>query len=165
MPCKEPTIETIRGRSERADGDVLAFWAAHGGPSGDAAQRRLPEAVCALRCGGELAGVSSVHAAEVALIGGRRFWIYESCLAVAAGDQWVALMRATFNALEAKFDGERGAPIGLCALLTESERRLAPAEAEWSDPRTIYAGYLGDGRQVRIAYFEGAEITAEDAYA
>jgi hypothetical protein len=155
----------IRGRSDRADREVLAFWAAHAGPSGDAAQRRLPEAVCALRCGGELAGVSAVHAADVALIGGRRFWIYDSCLAGVAGDQWLELMGATFNALEAAFGGERGAPIGLCALLTESERRLAPPAAEWSDPRTIYAGYLGDGRQVRIAYFEGAEITAEDAYA
>src|SRR5437588_469864 len=32
-------------------------------------------------------------------------------------------------------------------------------EAESGDPGMIYAGYLADGRQVRIAYFEKAEIS------
>jgi hypothetical protein len=67
------------------------------------------------------------------------------------------MIDAAFAALDAEFDGAAGMPIGLCVFLDERERQLRP-EAEWPDPRTIYAGYLADGRQARIAYFEGAKV-------
>jgi hypothetical protein len=160
------TIEVVRGRLDRGRSDeVLAFWAAQSALPDTEAERRLPEVVCLLRLDGALAGVSSVQAADVALIGGRRFWIYRHLLAAAAADRMPELIRATFNALEAEFDGSRGSPIGLCVLIGDPEERRRRPEAEWSDPRMIYAGYLGDGRQVRIAYFEHAEITREDSYA
>ena len=61
----------------------------------------------------------------------------------------------TYEVLDGEYDGAEGEPIGLCALVEERERRARP-QAEWTDPRTIYAGYLADGRQVRLAYFSAA---------
>jgi hypothetical protein len=114
--------------------------------------------VCVLRQDGEVAGVSSVYPAQVDLIGGRRFWIYRNLLRSDLGDRFPDMIRETFNALEAEFDGAPGSPIGLCVLIADPEERRRRPQVEWQDPRMIYAGYLDDGRQVRIAYFEGAEI-------
>jgi hypothetical protein len=104
-----------------------------------------------------IAGACSVFAADVELVGGRRFWIYRSLLPGDAREHALPMIDATFAALDAEFGGAAGEPIGLCVFLDERERKLRP-EAEWPDPRMIYAGYLPDGRQVRIAYFEGARI-------
>ncbi|MDX6659147.1 MAG: hypothetical protein QOH62_3940 [Solirubrobacteraceae bacterium] len=154
-----PTIDVVRGRLDDATSDeLLAFWAADGALGESEARARLPEVVCVLRGpDGAIAGACSVFAADVALIGGRRFWIYRSLLPGEARDQAFAMIDAAFATLDAEFDGAAGAPIGLCAFLDERERKLRP-EAEWPDPRMIYTGYLPDGRQVRIAYFEGAKI-------
>jgi hypothetical protein len=108
---------------------------------------------------GELAGACSVYASEVPLIGRRRFWIYRSLLDAAVSDQAVSMMRATFTALESEFDGASGSPIGLCVLVADPAQRRRHPEAVWPDPPLVYAGYLGDGRQVRVAYFTGAEVT------
>jgi hypothetical protein len=149
----------VRGALDEATSDELVvFWAAHGALDEAGARRRLPEVVCVLRGGdGAIAGVCSAFEADVPMIGGRRFWMYRSLLPGDAREQAFAMIDAAFAALEAEFDGAAGAPIGLCALLEERERKLRP-EAEWPDPRMIYAGYLPDGRQVRIAYFEGAKV-------
>jgi hypothetical protein len=114
--------------------------------------------VCLLRRDGALVGASSVYEFDVALIGGRRFWIYRSLLDEAVADQGPNMIRATFTALQDESGGSPEAPIGLCLLLSPDELRLRSAEAVWPDPRMIYAGYLGDGRQVRLAYFENAVI-------
>ncbi|MCW2966989.1 MAG: hypothetical protein JWM71_761 [Solirubrobacteraceae bacterium] len=153
------TIESVRGRlDETQSEELLAFWAATGALTADQARDRLSEVVCVLRDGdGAIAGVSSAFPTDMALIGGRRFWVFRSLLPGAAGEQLQAMIRATFAALEADFDGSPDAPIGLCALL-DPAHPAARTEAEWSDPRMIYAGYLGDGRQARIAYFAGASI-------
>ena len=111
-----------------------------------------------LRASGEVAGVSSVYPADVPLIGGRRFWIYRNLLDPAVAQQRDAMIKATFNALDAEFDGSPEAPIGLCVLIADPEERRRRPDAEWLEPRLLYAGYLGDGQQVRIAYFEDAEI-------
>src|SRR5262245_13424171 len=70
------------------------------------------------------------------------------------------MVRATFTALQDEFEGSAEAPIGLCLLLGPEERTLRSAEAVWPDPRMLYAGCVGDGRQVRLAYFENALIAA-----
>jgi hypothetical protein len=114
--------------------------------------------VCLLRRDGAVRGASSVYDSEVALIGGRRFWIYRSLLDEAVGDQGLTMIRATFTALQDEFYGSPETPIGLCVLLGPGERRRHSVEAVWPDPRMIYAGYVGDGRQVRIGYFENALI-------
>jgi hypothetical protein len=152
------TIEVVRGRlaSGRAEA-VLRFWSDRHALAEEEAKRRLPEVVCLLRGGDEILGVSSVYATEVPLIDGRRFWIYRSLLDSAALDSAPAMVRSTFRALEDEFDAAPSSPLGVCLLLGPDERRRRP-EAEWSDPRILYAGYLADGRQVRIGYFAGAII-------
>lgn len=67
------------------------------------------------------------------------------------------MIRSAFHLLESDFDGSPGSPIGLCVLAGADERRRWPAVA-WSDPRLVHAGYLADGRQVRIGYFRDAVI-------
>jgi hypothetical protein len=99
-----------------------------------------------------------VYSADVALIGGRRFWIYRTLLDDDVSDRAPEMIRATFEVLDAEFDGLAGSPIGLCVLSGPEERRRRP-EADWADPRMVYAGYLPEGLQVRIGYFDGALIS------
>jgi hypothetical protein len=153
----------VRGRLEPSAADeLLAFWAAHGALSREQARHRLREVVCVLRRDAAIAGVSSAYAEDVALLGGRRFWVYRSFLpgdALACGS---AMIDATFEALEDEFDLEAGSPIGLCLLLSEAERDLRP-EADWYRPPIVYAGYLQDGRQVRVGYFDLASASLQRA--
>ncbi len=148
----------MRGRldRQRAD-DLLRFWLDRGALSGLEARRRLPEVVCLMRLDGSLVGSSSAYPANVALVGGRRFWVYRQLLDEVVAAQGPAMIRATFNALAAEFDGADGSPVGLCVLARPDLLRRRP-EAEWTDPRMVYAGYLPEGLQLRIAYFEGALI-------
>ena len=160
-PTGAATIEVVRGALDqrRAD-DLLSFWLRRRALSEREAQRRLPEVVCVLRRDGAVVGASSAYASNVALIGNRRFWIYRSLLDQAVADQGPDMVRATFAALQDEFDSASEAPIGLCLLVSAEERGLRSAEAVWPDPRTIYAGYVGGGHQVRLAYFENALIAA-----
>ena len=153
-------IEVVRGRlsEERAEG-ILRFWSELGALSEEDARRRLPEVVCVLSAGdGGIAGVNSVYPQSVGLIGGRLFWIYRSRLATEAADAGRPMFKAAFEALQSEFDPERGGPIGLCLLIADRAEMKRHPEAEWPDPRTLYAGYLPDGTQVRVAYFAGAKI-------
>jgi hypothetical protein len=156
-PGHSPTIDVVHGRPDDATAEeLLAFWAAQGALDAAEARRRLPEVVCVLRAeDGSLAGVCSAFVTDLPLIGGRRFFVLRSLLPGHAREHLFALFEAAYAALDASYDGASGEPIGLCLLLGERERRLRP-EAEWPNPRTIYAGYLADGRQVRIAYFTAA---------
>ena len=154
-------IEVLRGRLSAARADeVLAFWQAQNALSGPEARRRLDDVVCVVRRDGAITGVSSVYPAQVELIGGRRFWIYRSLLLDPGADS-VAMIRAAFMALDSEFDHRPGSPIGLCVLIADPEERRRRPEAEWSDPRMIYVGYLADGRQVRVAYFNDADISRD----
>jgi hypothetical protein len=154
------SIEVVRGRlsDDRAEA-ILRFWAAAGALEGEAARRRLPEVVCVLTDGsGEVAGVNSVYPESLGLIGGRRFWIYRSFLAPAAAGATDAMIEAAFEALEEEFDPGGEGPIGLCLAIADRAEMKRRSEAEWANPRMLYAGYFPDGRQVRIAYFAGAKI-------
>ena len=89
------TIETVRGNlSDETAAEILAFWEERGALSGDAAQKRLREVVCVLRgSDGEIAGVNSVYAEEVPLVGNRVFWVYRSLMDARhprAGSTWSA---------------------------------------------------------------------------
>jgi hypothetical protein len=159
-PALNGTIEVVRGRlsDERAD-QLVRFWTGEGALDDAAARQRLREVVCVLfDAAGQVAGVNSVYPADVQLIGGRRFWIYRSLLVPAAASAWPAMVSAAFGALEAEFDPGDDGPIGLCLLIADWAELKRRPEAEWSDPRILYAGYLGDGRQVRIGYFAGAKV-------
>jgi hypothetical protein len=114
------------------------------------------DAVCVLRADDDaIAGVGSAFPSTVALIANRPFWIYRSRLRVDALEHERALIKATFDALDAERAGRdlAGEPMGLCVLLTSEQRARFSAEAQWRDPRLVFAGYLSDGRQLRIAYF------------
>ena len=154
------TIETVRGDlTDETAAEILAFWEERGVLSGDAAEKRLREVVCVLRApDAAIAGVSSVYAEKVPLIGNRVFWVYRSLLDPAAAGHWIDLVRGAFKALGEKFDAEAGGPVGLCVLISDRDEMRRRPEAEWTDPRLLYTGYMPDGRQVRIGYFPGARI-------
>ena len=154
------TIETVRGDlSDETAAEIRAFWEKRGALRGDAAQERLREVVCVLRGeDGGVAGVNSVFAENVRLVGNRVFWVYRSLLDSGASERWLDMVRASFQALGEKFDPEAGGPVGLCILVSDRDEMKRRPEAEWTDPRLLYAGYTRDGRQVRIGYFPGARI-------
>jgi hypothetical protein len=154
------TVEVVRGRlsDERAE-QLLRFWAGHGALTEAEGRRRLPEVVALLLDPTEeIVGVNSVYRANVALIGGRLFWVYRSFLAPEESENAAAMIAVAFGALEAEFDPGGDGPIGLCVLIADTSEMRRRPEAEWPDPRTLYAGHLEDGRQMRIGYFKGAKI-------
>lgn len=153
------TTERVRGRLDDAWSQrLLSFWREHGALDEAEAQRRLSEVVCVLLGpDGDVAGVSSAFAAPVALIGGRTFWVYRHFVRTPTPQARAALISATFTALDEDFDSAAGHPIGLCLLIPPPEAALRP-DARWDDPPMFYAGYLDDGRQVRIGYFQGASV-------
>jgi hypothetical protein len=152
------TIETARGnlegdRSER----LLRFWSENDGLTDDQARQRLPEAVCLLLDStGEIAGVSSVSAHDLPLIGGRPFWLYRAVLLPAAAETAKEMVDATYEALEKEY--EHSGPIGLCMLVDDHALIEGRPEAYWMDTGFMYAGYV-DGSQVRLRYFFDATIS------
>jgi hypothetical protein len=155
-----PTIDVVRGRLSAATGEQLVrFWTVHGLLDEATARARLPEVVCVATGGdGEVVGVNTVFAERVPLIGGRRFWMYNSALLASAAGAAPELLRTAFRALDAAYVPDGDEPVGLCLLVGDREELRRRPEAEWTDPRLVYAGYLPDGRQVRIGYFAGATI-------
>lgn len=150
----EAQIEVVAGpKAAQLREELLEFWRNQAGFSGAAAEQRLDEVICVLRDAGRVAGASSVFAADVELIAGWRFWIFRCLVEPGHESRMFELISATFNALDAEHVTDRAEPVGLCLLLDATQRGQLPPEAEWTDPRMIYAGYLPDGRQVRIAYF------------
>jgi hypothetical protein len=118
----------------------------------------VAQTVCAVRDGeGQIAGAGAVHARDIPLIGGRRFWIHRGHLAPGHEQAAPELVRAVHGALDEEFDPDSHDPIGLCVLLSGDEIESHP-EAEWDEPRMFYAGYVDGSAQVRIGYFEGARI-------
>ena len=92
-----------------------------------------------------------VYPVNLALVGGRRFWMMRE---VNPSHEEIAGAYAT---LAADFNPEGEEPIGLCVLLDDKETDTRAA-AYWPDPPMIYVGFLPDGRQVRVGYFPGARI-------
>jgi hypothetical protein len=154
------TIVVARGRLDWQEAEeIVTFWTSSGRLGEAAARARLPEVVCLLRDkDGAVAGVNSVYETELPLVGGRRFWIYRAAdegIPAATRD---GMLTAAFDALLAEFDP--AGPVGLCVLVEDRAERRRRPEAVWHEPRMFYAGYLDDGRQVRVAYFPEARIGA-----
>lgn len=153
------TIEVVRGRLDPGIADeLIEFWAGQGVLFGEDARRRLPEVVCVLRDQERIAGACSVREAEFPLIGRRRFWVYRNLLKPEVAHRGPEMIRLTFETLGSEFDGTPAAPVGLCVLLSGPGERAWYPVAEAVGPRLLYMGYLDDGRQVRVAYFEGAVV-------
>jgi hypothetical protein len=154
------TVEVVRGRlDDDLAAQLVTFWAREGVLDEATARERLPDVVCVLRSAdGAVAGVNSVYAADVPPIG-RTFWIYRSTLAPEAHSAAApAMVHSAFNALQSEFDPSASGPVGLCVLVEDREEIERRPEAQWLWPWLMYAGYLGDGRQVRIRYFDAALI-------
>ena len=146
-------IDVVRGRLD-ADDEValLELWEREAGFGGEPARRRLEQVVCVVRRGDEVLGSSSAVPAAVELIARWPFWMFGCLLAEGLADLYPELVRATFEVLDAAHTVDAGEPVGLCVLLDEDQRRAHP-EAEWSERYMVYAGYMPDGRQLRISYF------------
>jgi hypothetical protein len=116
--------------------------------------------VCVLvQSDGEVAGVNSVVAESVELIGKRRFWLYRRFLAEGVPEEAEGeLLLAAYEALDAEFGAMEGEPLGVCLLLDDPEVMQRHPEAIWPTTGFVYAGYQPDGTQVRIRYFAGARV-------
>jgi hypothetical protein len=156
------TIEIVRGQMTEARADqILGFWSREGVLEGEAARQRLSEVVCVLvDGGGEIAGVNSVFAANVPLIGGRQFWIYRRFLVGDASSAEQAMITTAFTALEKEFEPSEAGPIGLCVLVADPAEMERHPQAIWPETELMFAGYLKDDRQARIRYFWEAPIGA-----
>jgi hypothetical protein len=105
----------------------------------------------------EIEGANSVSAETVPLLGGRLFWIYGGAPPAESGAGPEMFNRA-FGALEREFEPGGDGPIGLCVPVADQAATERRPEAVWPDTELMYAGYLPDGRQVRIRYFDEAAI-------
>ena len=160
MTNAEPRIEVVRGRLHgfRAE-QVMRFWADRVGLDEAAARERLPQVVCLLIDeADEVTGVNSVFAAAVPALSGRDLWVYRSLIAPEAErDASAPMVAAAFAELEREFADGSG-QIGLCLQLLDPTVFPDHREAYWPGLEMLYAGYLDDGRQLRVRYFEGARI-------
>jgi hypothetical protein len=153
-------IEVVRGRmsAERAD-ELVRFWTGQGVLDDTAARARLDDVVCVLRGeGGEITGVNSVFPATLDLVGGRQFFVYRNYLTAPAAAARAAMAHRAALALNSEYEPAVESPIGICFLIEDRADMERNPGAEWLYPRSYYAGYLQDGRQVRIRYFDGARV-------
>ncbi len=146
------TIEQVRGRVDDGWRERLAPLV----PSGPAT---VDDVVCALLDGDAPVAATTAVDADVELVGGRRFWVVQVVGDAAAGAP--ALLAETHAALAETGPDDTG-PLGLCVLVPPAQAGLRP-EAEWRDPRTVFAGRLEDGTQLRLAYFDGAVVRPRTA--
>ncbi|MBA2281813.1 MAG: hypothetical protein H0W25_11360 [Acidimicrobiia bacterium] len=150
-------VDVVRGRLTAAVGDELvAFWTGHHALDAEQARQRLPEVVVVLRDpGGEVAGVNSVVAADVALVAGRRFWLYRRFLAPGAPEEAdETLLSAAYDVLDEEPDLPARPPRGLCVLVDDHVMMRRYPEAVWPGSQLLFAGYTPTRAQVRVRYFE-----------
>jgi hypothetical protein len=161
MPTGGETIEVVRGKlaDDRAE-QVLDFWSRQEGADGGDARERLAGVVCvALDGGGQIIGLNSVTDEAVPLIG-RRSFLYRSLIADNASREELSskMFNAAFEALESKFDPNGAGPIGVCAAISDREEIERRPGAHWPEEDLTFAGYADDGTQVRVRYFDDAQI-------
>jgi hypothetical protein len=159
VPTGQATIEVVRGRlsDERAE-QILGLLSRGWALEGDAARRRLSEAVCVALDGAEVVGLNCVYPEAVPLIGGRPFWIYRVYFAADSDEQRSRMFNAAFEVLAEEFEKSGRGPVGVCAIVADRGEMERCPEAVWPDTELICAGYLDSGPQVRIRYFWGAAI-------
>lgn len=152
-------IEVVRGaRGAELGDEIVAFWSGRGALTEPVARQRLTDVVAILRDeSGAVAGVNSVYADQVSLIGDRRFWIYRSFVPDADEETVLEMMEVAFAELDASFEPISNDPIGLLVLAERGSNH--PAEVVWPGKAGfMYAGQLPGGVEARVAYFEGALI-------
>src|SRR6266566_24047 len=158
MPAGAGTIAVVRGEGEGRAADILEFLRRAGNLNEEASRRHLSEAVCVAIDGDQVVGVNSVRPSGISLIGGRRFWVYRSFLAEGSGDLWNGMFTAAFEVLAEEFEQTGAGCVGLCVIVDDRALVSRRPEAVLPETELIFAGFLEDGRQVRIRYFWGAAI-------
>ena len=163
MSDGERTTEVVRGAlDEKLAERILAFWERHSALRGDQARDRLDQVICVMWDeSGEVIGVNSADGMTIPELGGRRFWVHRSLFAPTADvTAWEEMLETTFEVLADEFSEAEGAtpPIGVCALVGDPAILDRRPEALWPDLRFLYAGYLPDGRQIRIRYFDEGRV-------
>ena len=158
-PDRPAGVAVVRNRlNARLADRVARFWTAEAGLDPARAQRRLDEVVCAVEdAGGAIAGLSTVLAADVPWIGGRRLWVYRDVLRRDVAASRPLLMSRTFAALDAEFDPDEPGPGGMFVTLSPAQAAQRP-EAVWTDPPLVHAGVRHDGSHARVGWFDGAAI-------
>jgi hypothetical protein len=160
--------EVVRGRLDAQLSDrLVSFWTSRGALAEPEARARLGEVVCVrFDSGDEIVGVNSAYAGSAPLIG-RPAWIYRRYLTPEAdADAGQDMLAAAHSALESEFTGAPGEPLGLCVLVADRALIARRPEAVWpvgaEEPELgaglLFAGYTGEGVQVRISWFDGARI-------
>ena len=151
-------IEVVRGSLDsRRAAAVVRFLAEHGGVEEADAREELDRVVClSLAPGGELEGLSSVESATVQPVGGVRLWLHRSVMAPGALEAEDPMIAAGLDLLEDAFEPDGGGPIGVCQVIGDRDRMRREAVC----PRTglLHAGFLEDGSQLRVRYFDQASI-------
>jgi hypothetical protein len=159
MSDTDTRIQVVRGDLDPSLGEeIVSFWIEQGALTETVARQRLGDVVAILRgVDGEIAGVNSVYADEVELIGNRTFWIYRCFLQPGNEGQMRPMIDAAYARMNEEHALEGGGPIGLLVLV-DGESDLPDAAVWPGDPPFLYAGHLPGGVETRIAYFDGALI-------
>jgi hypothetical protein len=153
------TIAPARGGLDEARSEaVLEFLSREGQLNAEAARRLISGLVCVALEGDRIVGVSAARPGSVGLIGGRPFWLYRCVLDARSEERWDEMFGATFEILAEEFEEPEGPYAGVCVLVDDPARIARRPEAVWPGTELMYAGYLDDGRQVRLRYFWGAAI-------
>ncbi len=101
---------------------------------------------------------ATIEEVRLDLVGGRPFWHFRTSV---PPDQADVLLYTTFERLNAEFEPGGDGPIGVAVAIPAVHAARRP-EAVWEDPRMVYAGALPDGAQLRIGYFDGADIAPRE---
>ena len=158
MPTDLDRIRVVSGRPDHSQADAITgFLSRTADLNEEAANRWLEETVALALDRDQIVGVAAVRPATISLISDRRFWIYRSLLAEESDAHWSSLFNQTFESLAGQAE-EPGSPLGLCVLVDDPARIERRPEAIWPDDELMFAGWLDDGRQLRIRYFWGAAI-------
>lgn len=160
-PFAGADIETVHGRLDDATArEITDLWATHGVQiPREQWEARLAQVLCVHRSpAGRIDGVNSANPAPVPSIGNQTLWVYRG-LAVGAFDP--PMIGAAFAALEKEYSG--AGPIGLCVLADAAMQRAHP-QLRWQDPPLLHAGFVPDGRQLRVAYFAGAHLALPNSH-
>jgi len=95
---------------------------------------------------------------ELPWLTGRRFCVLETAPAGLDAPERDRLLAAAFTQLDGAVPGGAEAPEGACVLIADPAERARRPALRWDSPPFVHAGYLPDGRQVRIAYFSRSAL-------
>lgn len=155
--------------SEEAREEVIHFWLAESAlPNLETARQRAPQLLVVSRdLHGEVAGVSTAAPVFVPLLGFECFY-YRTFIGRAhraqglrSTDLFWRILRESYALLNERFHhGIDSGVLGLYAEIESASMMRVLKQAVWQDHgmNVVYLGSTQDGRQLRVWYFEDAEV-------